>query len=203
MNRNYHHRVHTIAQPETRNILLLIIASLVGLFILAGCGSGEAPPADVVSQLAKKCAQGPHLSLSREYLGRVMPIIPLGWEEVKNKEATILGAPEVGEPIRGYFNKKKDETYSIWPIEMHVQITLRKKELPMSPGTFSIFQRPPVPEGKPSGTPTVQEMVKEINILCYVFKDKNGQWQVSSKLPTDVTPFYQRWWQALKRKWRA
>jgi hypothetical protein len=73
----------------------------------------------------------------------------------------------------------------------------------LGPGVSGLLKQPSILNPKPPETPKIQEMIKEINVMCYVYKDKNGHWQISGELPTDVTPFYQRWWQTLKRKWRA
>jgi hypothetical protein len=206
MARNCHRDAYTISQPGTRNILLLIIASLVGLFLLAGCSGGGAPPMDTIYPLLKKCAQGPHFYLTREFSGEftgtLSPIIPPGWEKVKDKEVPVVGLPAVGTPIIGYFGKK-DETYTIWPIEMHIEITMRKTELPMpmGPSVSEILKNPNIVNEKSYKPPAVKEKVKEVSIMCYAFQDKNGNWQVSAKLPTDVTPFYQRWWISLRQKW--
>jgi hypothetical protein len=202
MARSDHHRGPTFAQTGTRTIFLLIIASLVGLFWLAGCGGGEAPPTEVIYPLAKKCAQGPHFYLSRELAGLISPVIPPGWEEVKNKEVKVFGAPEVGSPITGYF-KNKNETYAVWPIEMRIKITMRKIGLPMGQGVSDILKNPAFLNEKSFKPPAVKEKVKEVNIMCHAYKDKSGHWQVTAEFPTDVTPFYQRWWKTLKRKWNA
>ena len=193
-----------------RTCALLIIASLVGLFLLAGCGGGESPPMDAIYPMVKKCAQGPHFYLTRELSGMVSgtlsPVIPPGWEKVKNKEVTVVGIPAVGTPIIGYFGKK-DETYTIWPIEMQVEITIRKTELPMpmGPSTSEILKNPAIVNEKsykPPAVPAVKEKVKEVSVVCYAFKDKYGNWKVYSEMPIDVTTFYQRWWLTLRQKWR-
>ena len=180
----------TIARQPAKQkeaVALLVTAFLLALLLLAGCTSGEPPTAAVLQPMAQKCAEGHPILMGK--LGNVGirggPEAPHGWEKA-NREVRVLGAPEVDLPIVGYYQQKEANT-TIWPVRLHTEITFRMTEWPKGPGA-TILDR---------------ERMEKATVVCYAFKHKNGHWELTARQPTDVTPFYQRWWNRLREIWRS
>jgi hypothetical protein len=167
------------------------------LLLLAGCAGDEPPMVAVLEPLAQKCAANhPILSM----------IVPFGWSSA-SREVTVLGDPEVGSPILGHFPIvggawQPGPQIPIWPVKLNLEITFRKTDTkwsrPRTPGS----QADALVHGRESQEPNVPTLIEEVKkektrVLCYAFKNKEGQWELTGLKPTDDTPFYQKWWQQL------
>jgi hypothetical protein len=180
----------TIAPQSAKHketVALFVMAFLLALLFLAGCTSGEPPTTAVLQPLAQKCAEG-HSKLV-DKLGAMgmkgWPEATPGWEKA-SRMVRVLGAPEVDLPIVGYYQQKEAPT-TIWPVRLHTEITFRMTELPKGPGETTLEK----------------ERVEKATVMCYAIKDNDGNWKLNVMPPTDVTPFYQKWWNRLQEMWRS
>ena len=189
--------VHDLAGPSTKgrraassrqslqlnaSLTLLVTACLLVFFLLPGCTRGEPPTAAELQPLVQSCAVNhPVITGKLGSLGlKGGPGVPPGWENAK-REVKVLGAPEIGFPIVGYYLQEEGSTF-IWPVKLHAQITLHK-----------------IAESKAPGKTLVEkERVEKATVLCYAVKDKNDHWRLTALPPTDITPFYQKWWYHLR-----
>ena len=187
-------RVHKLPRPGTdewrrkaksrtylhpkETLTLLVTACLLAFLVLPGCSRGEPPTAADLKALAPSCAENhPVITEKLRSLGVMGAPGPLsGWKKAK-RVVKVLGAPEVGFPVVGYYRQGEGSTM-IWPVMLHTEIILRKIEKPKAPGE----------------KPMEKERVEKATVLCYAVKDKDGHWRLTALPPTDVTPFYQKGW---------